>query len=254
MSIKAKKMVTGKKMLVPAYLIAGLFVVLIFLQWIFSYKAVVAAREEFRKNNRQHSTGVWNNTEVRRDKKDIQWYEQLLLLSKSDSNYLAIDLHDSIVQLGLKGINLAEAEIIHHYPSDFLATINEEVYTSVATASPILIESANFFKKPVRKILAYSNADNRDEEIQGNKARHPLHWTFTTGNNLRIVISGAQTAADSSFKLHPKRDIMLHRAKEFIRYPVPEKYSPTLYLWLSDKDALAIYRALPSGGMVLFRN
>lgn len=247
-------MVTRNKYILPGCILAGLFIVPVLLQGIFAYKAVRAASEGFREHSSPQGIDGWNSGEVRQLKKDICWYEQLLMLSKTDSNYLTIDLRDSTVHLKLKGVSLAEAEIIHSYPADFFAVASEEVYLSAGKVTPILSETANFTKQPVRKVMAFSNNEEKEEPVMEIADARPLHWTLSGANSLRIVITGVQTAADSAIVLHAKRDVMLHRAKDLIREPFPQTYSPTLYLWLGDKEAKAIYRAVPPGGKMLFRN
>lgn len=247
-------MVRIKKTGLAAGSVFGFFLVLVVVQLMYSFKGVKNFQHVYGLNIRQQSGEGWSNPEVNRIKKDILWYEQLLKLSKSDSIYLAINLQDSVVQLKLKGMYLAEAKIVFQYPYDFLKTANEETYRHFATVSAIHNETANLPKKPVRKVVAYSYENENGKASVDTTEKKQLKWMFITEDNLRVIISGVKTASGSSHHFHPKQDVLQYRMQDVIRDPFPEHYMPTLYLWLYNQEATAIYRAVPPGGKLLFRN
>jgi hypothetical protein len=246
-------MVSNKKIVLTAFMISGTVLFLVFLQTVFAWKAVKTTKSEYGMDLQKQSSPGWYNYEGNRLKKDILWFEQLLVLSKTDSIYMAIDLDNSMVQLGLKGMNLLESSLIDKYPSGFLAAVNEETYLQFAAASPVETETANFPKKPVRKVVTLNKQDDKSGIQNDANVVKSLRWTFTTANNLRVIITGVLPSADSSLIVNPLQDIVKYRLKEVTLQPVTNNYSPTLYLWMNDKEAKAIYRAVPPGGKVLFR-
>lgn len=50
------------------------------------------------------------------------------------------------------------------------------------------------------------------------------------------------------------KDIIRNNLGEVFGNPVHGKYELTLFLWLSDNDARAVYRALPEKAKILFLN
>lgn len=247
-------MLSKRKLWVPVISLASLLLIAVIFNLVNSYNAVKALLKETDLNNQVKNSPGWNEYEPRQLKKDIFWYEQLLSLAKTDSIYLAVDLKDSLVQIGLKGFNMVQTKILHQRHSDFLTHLNEETYRHFTAVNPMIYEAACIPKRDVKKVIAFSDNEESLDDQKEPASDKPLFWSFTTGSNLRVVITGVKLSADSSFLLQPLQDIVKYRFQEFIREPAPEKYNPTVYLWLCDKDAKAMYRAVPPGGKVLFRN
>ncbi len=249
-----EKILSKPKVWVPVVILAGMLVILMIIQLINSCYAVNALLKKEGLNYQVENSAGWNEYETRNLKKDIFWYEQLLILSQADSIYLAFDLQDSLVQIGIKGFNMVQTKILHLHPSDFLKDLNEDSYRHFTTINPIVEETACIPKKAVKKVIAYSDNEEHHDADKLPVYDIPLSWSFTTGSNLRVVITGVKRMADSSFSLQPTQDFVKYRFLEFIKQPVSKHYNPTIYLWLCDQDAKAIFRAVPPGGKVLFRN
>ncbi|RIH66764.1 hypothetical protein D1164_03995 [Mariniphaga sediminis] len=200
-----------------------------------------------------HTAG-WNNSEVRKLQKDIFLLEQLRVLAQSDSISMVIDLSDSTVQLQLKGMELFHTKILRKYPGVFLDDLSQEAYRRFAQITCIGNEKANLSKKPVKKIQAFQKETIGSGAETANLQNAPVNWSFVTGNNVCVVITGVKLNQDSTFIMHPTYDLIKYFTRNFFNEIFPETYSPVLYLWLNDNDARAIYRAVPLEGKILFRN
>jgi hypothetical protein len=249
-----KKILSDWKFMVPAVSLAILILVLLVAQLVASSRAVNASLKEMDIENDITVTGGWNDAEIRKLKKDILWFEQLLALAKHDSISLVINLNDSVVQISLKGMDLLQTKVLRQYPTQFLTTAGEATRMHYGRISPIIHEAAGIPKRQVKKVVAFASHSTAQEPTIDSANDKPLHWKFKTAGNLGVVITGVQTSADSSYVFHTEKDLLKYRVNEFMKDPFPSGYTPTLYLWLDDRDAKAIYRAVSSRGNVLFRD
>jgi hypothetical protein len=197
---------------------------------------------------------LWQNAEAQVLQKEIYWLEQQLVLAKSDSISLGINLTDSIVQVQLKGTILFQAKILQQTPVNFMNLLNEDAYLAFARINRIEKEFANIPKRPVKKVVAPKNESEVIEVKHDSIPEVTLNWKFLVENNINVVINGAQMNEDSLFQVNASRDVLKYRNFEFIQQVIPNSYSPTLFLWVNDKEAKAIYRAIPENGKVIFRN
>jgi hypothetical protein len=194
----------------------------------------------------------WQNPEVRNLQKEIYWLE--LTLAKSDSISLGIHLTNSLVQVQLKGTTLFQTKILKQNPTGFLLNLHEYAYFNFAKINHIQNETANIPKKPVKKMHAPTKETEVAELKNDVLEEEVLTWSFLAGNNVKVVIHGVNAGRDTSYLIHTTRDIFAYRSAEFFQQMFPGDYSPTLFLWLDDNQAKAIYRALPEKGQVIFRN
>jgi hypothetical protein len=196
----------------------------------------------------------WNDPEIREMKKEMYWLEQQLLLAKSDSINVGINLADSIVQVQLKGTVLFQSKMLKSYPPGFLHSLDPGAYLNFGRVASISNEKASIVKKPIKRVAAPGSEAAKSGIKQDTVIDSRLQWEFYAGNHVQVVISGVEMEADSTFRVRAARDIMTYRARGFFREVFPKHYAPTLFIWLNDKDAKAIYRAHPENGKVVFRN
>ncbi len=200
-----------------------------------------------------HSIYGWGPDEIRNMIKDLYWLEGQLMLAGSDSMIMTVNLDDKKVGLQLKGLPLLNADILRQYPENFLSKININAYSEFAKVTNIEVEKTNALKKPVKKV-----GINKEKSSQAGHhdplREKSLLWTFYTGNEIKVTILGVDQNNDSVFVINHLKDIALHQIKDYPGLLFSSEYCPSLFLWLSDKDARAIYRAMPEKGKVLFRN
>jgi hypothetical protein len=243
-----------RKLFISASFFAGLLLIFMVIHLVVSFKAVTVARQEVIIGNQEYGNNGWNEEEIRILKKNIQWSEQLLLLAKHDSTSLLVNLKDSVVQISLKGVNLLQTKILRQYPADFLNSADEVIRMHYGEMSPIVFETANTPKRQVKKVVAFASENMANKSSVEPATNESLYWKFTTAGNLGIVITGIQSSADTLIFFPIWKDLLKYQVQEFLKTPFPSGFTPTLYLWLDDQDAKAIYRAVSTRGNVLFRD
>ncbi len=195
----------------------------------------------------------WNIPEVKQKKKEVHWMEQQLLLAKSDSLNLGINLADSTVLVQLKGTILLQADILKQMPENFIESPNYAAYLDITAISKIIQEQSTSVKRPVKKIQAPKNENEVKEVKHDSIPEAPIIWQFILDNNIEVVITGVGLGQDSLLDLNFKNDILKYNIGKLKNNLLPKTYIPTLYIWLDDKDAKAIYRAIPGNGRVVFK-
>ena len=195
----------------------------------------------------------WNIPEVKQKKKEVHWMENQLLLAKSDSLNLGINLADNAVQVQLKGTVLLQADILKQIPEDFIESPNYAAYLDFTVISKIVQEQSTSIKRPVRKVKAPKNENEVQEFKHDTVPELPIVWQFVLDNKIEVVITGVGLGQDSLLDLNFKNDILKYNFESFKSNFLPKTYMPTLYIWLEDKDAKAIYRAIPGNGRVVFK-
>lgn len=196
----------------------------------------------------------WNIPEIQQKKKELNMLEQQLVLAKSDSLNLGISLADSTVQVQLKGTVLLQAKILKQSPKPFFESLNYGAYHDFTKIASIIDEKSTIIKRPVKKVQAPKN-ENEVKEVKHDTIPDPLIvWQFKLNNQVEIVITGVGLDKDSLIHMDYNNDIIKYSVDQLNKNLLPKSYIPTLYLWLSDKDAKAIYRAIPEKGKVVFRN
>lgn len=195
----------------------------------------------------------WNIIEIQEKKKEVHWLDQQLLLAKSDSLNLGINLSDSIVQVQLKGTALLQANILKQYPVHFMESPNYAAYLDFTAISRIIDEQSTIPKKPIKKVKAPKNESEVVEVKHDTIQIPPLVWRFTLDNKIEVVITGVGHNPDSTLNLQFNKDIINYSFDKLNKNLIPKNFLPTFYIWLDDKDAKAIYRAIPEGGKVVFK-
>jgi len=196
----------------------------------------------------------WNISEIQEKKKEVHWLERHLVLAKSDSLNLGINLTDNIVQVQLKGTVLFQAKIQKQSPEHFFDNLNYGTYLDFTKIARIKEEQATIEKRPLKRIQAPKNEEEA-AKIKHDTISDPLLiWKFKLDNKIEVVITGIGLNKDSVVDLRDKEDLLRYNVERLKQNWLSENYIPTLYIWLNDKDAKALYRAIPERGKVVFRN
>ena len=112
---------------------------------------------------------------------------------------------------------------------------------------------ANIPKKPIKKVTAPKVGDEARENISDTIKEGPLVWHFFTENEIEVLIFGVQLYDDStSYRIH--NSLKTFRIEQGFYDPFKPEITIPLYLWLDDKDAKSLYRALPEEAKVIFRD
>jgi len=196
----------------------------------------------------------WNIPEIQQKKKEVHWLERYLNLAKSDSINLGINLADSTIQVQLKGTVLFQVKMKKQYPAQLFDNLNYGTYLDFTKIARIVNEQSTIVKRPVKKVQAPKNEDEASK-VKHDTIPDPLIvWQFQLDNQIKIVITGIGLTKDSLEDFRYNNDLLKYSVTNLKENILPKKYIPTLYIWLEDKDAKAIYRAIPEKGKVVFRN
>lgn len=195
----------------------------------------------------------WNIPEIEQKKKEVHWMEQQLLLAKTDSLNLGINLADSTVLVQLKGTILLQADILKQIPENFIDSPNYAAYLDFTAVSRIVQEQSTSVKRPVKKVQAPKNENEVKEVKHDTIPEAPIIWQFVLDNKIEVVITGVGLGQDSLLDMNFKNDIVKYNIEKLKKNWLPKTYMPTLYIWIDDKDAKAIYRAIPGNGRVVFK-
>lgn len=242
------------------FLIISLIFVLLLAFTLFRYiKAMdavsAAANEKLEQiSEKELNDAGWNIPEIQEKKKEVHWLERHLQLAKSDSLNLGINLSDSIVQVQLRGTVLLQAKIQKQVPAVFFENLNYGTYLDFTKIASVFDEQATILKRPVKRIQAPKNEDEAAKVKHDTIPDPLLVWQFKLDNKINVVVTGIEESADSLVKVNYNKDIIKYSTDYFKKNIIPKTYTPTLYLWLNDKDAKALYRAIPEKGKVVFRN
>jgi hypothetical protein len=195
----------------------------------------------------------WNIPEIEQKKKEIHWMEQQLLLAKTDSLNLGINLTDSTVLVQLKGTVLLQANILKQFPENFIESPTYAAYLDFTAISKIVQEQSTSVKRPVKRVKAPKNESEVQKVEHDTVPEAPIIWQFVLNNNIEVIITGVGLGQDSLLNMNFKNDILKYNIERLKANWLPKTYMPTLYIWLEDKDAKAIYRAIPGNGRVVFK-
>lgn len=196
----------------------------------------------------------WNIPEIQEKKKEVHWVERYLQLAKSDSLNLGINLSDSIVQVQLRGTVLLQARIKKQIPEKFFEELNYGTYLDFTKIATVVEEQATIVKRPVKRVQAPKNEDEAAKVKHDTIPDPLLVWQFKLDNEIEVVITGIGLNKDSLVEARYNNDILTYSTEYFKKNLFPKTYIPTLFIWLNDNDAKALYRAIPENGKVVFRN
>ena len=196
----------------------------------------------------------WNDPQIQDLYKNINWLNNQLELSKTDSISIGLNLTDSIVQVQLKGTVMFQSKILQQHPQRFLTELAPDVYFSLfGRIYTIEQELASIVKKPIKKVKPGAAADTVLTAIPV-KPEEPkkFYWDFIPANEIRVVIFGVPLDSDSSRILKKQADLQMFSLKQALKKE--HAYTPTLFIWLNEQEARSIYRALPEKAKIIFRN
>jgi hypothetical protein len=251
-SIKPKS--SYRKAFIAAIIIVGISVLGVAVVLFLSTPiAKMAAKQLVSSVESDKSLEGWDNPGLKDLWKDKFWIQNQIALAKDDSMSLGVNFEDSTMQLLFKGLTLSKCKILYKEPGNFLKDINSKVYEKFF-GNPVKIISgeANTQKKAFRRMKPPTTEDGEPTYLD-SIMNDPIIWNFTTSNDIRFVIHGFDAHNDTA-KIVPsfKSDILKFRLQK--NKEDRSVYFPTLFIWMDDKDAKAIYRALPHEARVIFRN
>ena len=196
----------------------------------------------------------WQDPELRSALKKNIWLQNQISLAKDPSLSLGIDLNDSVIQIQINGLALLQSRILYIQPKEFLTDIDAGVYAKLFGKTAIIIEEkSQTLKRPIRKKKVIRGADIVEEKLD-SISQH-FQWEFVMDHHIKVVVNGLSPVNDTVLEAP---DIEMDRFRYHLASALQKQdslaYHPVLFLWLNEKEARAIYRALPDHAKVLLRN
>jgi len=196
----------------------------------------------------------WSQQEQRDLWTEKFWIVNQLAISKLDSMSLGICFSDSSFQLMFKGLPLIKARMCYIWPENMLTEMDPRVYAKLFSKPSVMVsDTANLPKKVFRKVRVNAEGEAVPVDSVG-VVGGCLSWIFVTDNHLRFVVTGYGC---DSLDLQPsvRKDLFAHHMSSISGdYFFRDDYQPTIFIWLNDADAKAIYKALPRHAAVIVRN
>lgn len=186
---------------------------------------------------------------------EIAFFKAQLSMAKTDSIGLIISIPNNSMALDISGVDVSVAKIINSKFSRSLYAIDHRALTIMLseplriTNSVASIEKEPIINKIAQKDTTEASLPDKTQEIIKDE---PVYFELTLENELKIlVIQQEELSKISRFKF--SLDLAVQRAikdtKSILKFRLPD-YSPVIQLIVSEKDARAIYRAIPEKGKI----
>lgn len=177
--------------------------------------------------------------------KQKAFVESQLLLSGADSIGLAINLHDSLVGLQIKGVTIFSSKISEFEVSRVLDVISVPTYyklfskpLSIAEQRGTIVKEPIIVKKAPKDTIEAAQA----EIIPDSLIRPSATLEFMVDGGILLCITHPEEADQNRFKK------LIRQTWHFLTFAVQFKkpdYQPTIKLVIPNDDIIVIYRALP---------
>jgi len=193
--------------------------------------------------------------------KEKIWLETRFQIAKTDSISLSLNLKDSLLQLELKGVVLKAVKIQQFRCDPFFQHLNAGAYyhyfgsqaTGESALSTIVKEPLTVKKAP-KDTIEFANQKHVADSVKSEA----VHWLLKLDNGITVKIEGSDADSRTDWWLGQRfwwrQDLVKLKEdlKQTVAFKVPE-YVPEIEMVISESDAKAIYRALPTYPLVCIR-
>lgn len=186
--------------------------------------------------------------------KEKAFFESRISMAETDSVYLAINLKDSTVNLGISGVTVHSAKMSEMNVCRLLEKGNRYIILSMLS-SPLIIENdiSSIKKEPLMISIAPKDTSEFQPDMVPDTAdTEPVNYIFETQKGIRLYFY--QEEADGRFNtfefdLRDKLRNVLNSLKSVALLKVPD-YIPYIRIRIPRADAKIIYRAIPEHGHI----
>ncbi len=243
--------------------------VLVFFSAIFVYYLVMSAYSAHRwvkDINAKYTEQSKNDIDQRMEndqkylslQNNIAFLKAQLVMAKTDSIGMIINLPDSTVALDISGVDVSVARIHRINLSRSLYAIDRKALARMLSKPLQITHSiATIEKEPIidKKAPRDTTEANLPELIPEVTKGEPVFFELILDNGFKIKVIQNETSTGKerfgriAFSLSRALSRTWKDIKSLFVFKVPE-YSPEILLMLSASDARAIYRAVPERGKV----
>lgn len=189
--------------------------------------------------------------------KEKAFLQSRVTLAESDSIYLTVNLHDSIVNLEINGVSVHTADIEKIHVSRMFKKGNDYILLSMLSVP--LTASRNFAtieKEPLMiKIAPKDTSEYQPDIIPDTAYYEPVNFIMEMDNGMTFSVYQAEKLRTGDgmhlflFDIKYRLRYFAHNFVQVITFRVPD-YHPFIKLKIPRSDAKIIYRALPEKGQI----
>ncbi len=197
-------------------------------------------------------------------RKESAFWQSRLVMAKSDSICVTIDLVDSVVCLELQGVVMHSAAIRNYFKSELFEALKPEAILNII-GQPTLVVSheASFSKDPIKlkkapKDTAEANAAVVQEVLEQKQAEEeeakPLYYNLVLNNGVQITFSEehAEGWKTIPYLLKQKIKTIEKNSIQISKFKLPD-YTPSIIIEMTREDAASIFRGLPENASLALR-
>ena len=245
--------------IIQGYWIKYLFIVILMITSIRIILAPIHKKTEFEKLVSNDSIFVsmpdtiWNDYSLSPIIREYSYNEAMFNLSKNDSIQLVVNLHDSTVNLFIKGVQIHKTKIKHFGEDNLLLNISNKQYLKLFS-KPLNIkkQKATIVKEPI--VLRHAPKDTADAAINAWKpdtlVQNPAFVSYILDYGINIIFEQEMnnTLHDKYVKNMFYLKIRFNRTYkavfDLLLFKKPE-YIPVIKIKIPVNELRAVYRALP---------
>jgi hypothetical protein len=185
------------------------------------------------------------------------YLQSRVAMAETDSVYLTINLHDSLINVEISGVVVHSASIQEIEASKIITSGDEFVITALLSAPLTIVnDTSSIAKIPIiKKIAPKDTSEFKPDAIPDTAFYEPVNYIFETDRGIKIFIYQSEEINEGDNKYRFRFDLR-HRIintkaamKDILAFRVPE-YEPFIKIKIPSADAKIIYRAIPKHGQI----
>ena len=200
----------------------------------------------------------YNHPSLQKTVKEIAYQEAFISMAKIDSIGLIVNLSDKLLQLSLQGVIIHSAPMESVSDDGFFKAMDICSYQNLfsvpleITEQRATVEKEPIVVKQAPKSEAEALAAATPFAIDSVKAQQIADVELTIGAGFKIYIYDSSLGCKRADKHDSIQGETWNNMKRVAHIKQPE-YQPAIYICISKKDALSIYRALPKRAFMVMK-
>lgn len=193
--------------------------------------------------------------------KEEAFLKSRLTMSKTDSIGIVIDIHDSTIRLELHGVTIHTSKISLFKVDRFFNALDNQTFKNLFSVPfSTILQTSSIEKEPVTIKNAPKDTIEAAKSvfIPDTSLVPPMFCSMELNTGIELFIV-QDTIRNKKDWFEKNRFYQQYKTKDFLKnwnslfhLQIPY-YKPAIILYLPQKDAIAIYRALPSNALICMR-